>query len=96
MMKKPYRKPILLMESFTLAEHIASGCIVISGTNYSNGDSCVYNTAGTILFSGKNSSCQPLGDILPDYEEYGYSTIEDYLKGECYGNFNSALGAFSS
>lgn len=57
-MKKAYVKPELYAESFTMVEHVASGCGAASGeqgvtVNYSSADSCgiVVNGTSTVIFN---------------------------------------------
>lgn len=46
-MKKEYKKPELLFDSFELSESIASGCEHITGHSMNQ---CAYNVAGKSVF----------------------------------------------
>ena len=53
-MKKEYKKPELLFDSFELSESIAAGCEYITGQTI---DQCAYYTGGRNVFVESVTAC---------------------------------------
>lgn len=87
-MKKTYQKPRILIEQFTLVEHIAVNCYpgeqIIA--NYNDGGSCYYKDANLSIFSDGVSGCT----FELDEEIFPIETIQGIVEGsgdKCYNAF---------
>ena len=88
-MKQVYNKPVLIMESFTMSQSIASGCNVESGGSlgtpgFASKDACGWNLGGVILFIDAVDAC--IKDV----------GLDDEVLGMCYNNPNPNNAIFGS
>ena len=92
-MKNKYVKPSIIIESFTLLEHIAGPCQPdTTPATYRDGDSCVYTDSkfGFVMFNDNNAACVAgMSEIT--YDEMSYDSLQDFInqiKG-CYNAFQA-------
>ena len=97
MMKKAYAKPMLYAESFTLVEHIASGCAYV--TNF--GNQCPISEAGVVFFLSDNSQCNEDAWSMMTFAgvDPANATVVDIIdkvKPTCYNSFADFSQLFTS
>lgn len=95
-MKQEYQKPVLYVESFTLANHIAGGCGY--KTNFGNG--CPIEEAGMTFFVNEESCSEDavllwIGAGVMDESQ---RTVENLslLNIKCYNSFADFTQLFNS
>lgn len=68
-MKKPYEKPMLYVEDFSLSEHIAIGCKLIDqqqgAKDFTTPQACIFEWGGVKMFMG-SGNCASQGAIILD------------------------------
>lgn len=100
-MKKKYSKPILLIESFQMVEHIAAFCVTkenVTSANYQDSSLCYYSDGAASLFQDGVAGCS----IIDDYDPTMWPSLEEYVQAmmddttyQCYGPFSGGK-AFAS
>ena len=96
-MKKPYTKPAIYVESFSLCEHIASNCTVIADTvdaNYLDKTSCKFmdrsEDGGVLVIYMNSEICSGMDLGLYDSPEAYAASIQ------CYNSFSNMGSMFAS
>ena len=92
-MKKAYTKPALFAETFQMIEHIASGCLTVSGFQamHNTAWTCAISVGGEVAFTTEVTSCADNGGVQYDAEvlkDHDFmSTLE--INSQCYTTTNS-------